>query len=153
MLFPSGVARTNRDSKLPGIGFESTVVVEERGCRWSLRCSGFGSSSSSTRPSTLGSILPGGAVTALPPTPMAMRASGDGGGLRDCDRRASVWRNGIGENMGVDGVESMAPPNEVEGRAVWLASDSERGNASHVEVTSNDFSTARRYFPTYLYCF
>lgn len=57
--------------------------------------------------------------------------------------------------MGVEGADNVAPPAAMEGwieRFMGGAVEVESGNASDVEVTRSDFSTARRYFPMNLYC-
>lgn len=94
---------TNRASRLKG--FEFTVVVADIGCGWSLRCPGLGSSSSSTRPSTFGSDPSARGIAVDPGASREASMSGEGGGLRDCERRASSCRKGIGENIGVDGMK------------------------------------------------
>lgn len=108
-------------------------------------CPGLGSSNSSTSPSPLisgGSECPSAIA-------VAVRAKGEGGGLRDFDRRASSWRKGIGENSGVGGAEGCVAPKVIdilaEAAISWAVIG---GNASHVDVTKSVFSTARRYFPT-----
>lgn len=54
----------------------------------------------------------------------------------------------MGENMGVGGAEGFRLLRALEVTAMdWLVSAVDFGNASQVDVTSNDFSTARRYFP------
>lgn len=50
----------------------------------------------------------------MPAVPASDKGEG-GGGLRDFERRASSWRNGIGENSGVDGGESRGGKTEEEG--------------------------------------
>jgi hypothetical protein len=78
---------------------------------------------------------------------------GDGGGLWDLDRRASSWRKGMGEKRGVLGIDRGDVPNVTVGPTKRSLSFSVNGGkASIVDVTSKDFSTARRYFPTDLYC-
>lgn len=140
---------TNLCSKLPIIGRvplpAPTVVTEVNAVGWSLICPGLGSSSSSTRPSALASNASGF------PGPAVLRASGEGGGLRDLDRRASSWRKGMGENRGVDGTDWPVRPIVSTLRTGGSVSVSDKGGKlSHVEVTKRDLSTARRYFPTVL---
>jgi hypothetical protein len=114
----------------------------------SLRCPGPGSSISSTIPRAL--LSEGCALESLIAAAFA-KVRGDGGGLRDCDLRASSCRNGIGENSGVEGADCRVEPNTVAPRPKESFSSSVRGGKlSHSEVTSIDFSTARRYFPTEL---
>lgn len=74
-----------------------------------------------------------------------------GGGLRDFDRRASSCRNGIGEKRGVLGADCNVEPRVIALRPAESVSASVRaGKLSIVDVTSTDFSTARRYLPTEL---
>ena len=78
---------------------------------------------------------------------------GEGSGLPDLDRRASSCRKGMGENIGVEGAEErfMFPRESDATSPPWLFScPGDIGKESHVDVTSKDFSTARRYFPRYL---
>jgi hypothetical protein len=80
-----------------------------------------------------------------------LRANGEGGGLRDFDRLASSCKNGIGENSGVAG----AIRGVDEGNMLTFAmvpGGGRGGKEVYVEVMSMDFSTARRYLPTDLYC-
>lgn len=108
-------------------------------------CPGLGSSNSSTSPSA----LPENPGVATPTA--ALRVNGDGGGLRDLDRRASSWRKGMGENKGIVGVACAVEPMETIALPFESRSFSDKvGNASVVDVTRRDFSTARRYFPTVL---
>ena len=116
------------------------VVVEEIGVGPSLRCPGRGSSSSSTRPKA-GST--------------SFDSFGDvRGGLRDWDlARASLWRKGMGEKIGVVGVEIRPAGRGVVVGPLPLVLASlitGFGKLSHVEVTRSAFSTALRYFPTAL---
>ncbi|GLB35423.1 hypothetical protein LshimejAT787_0209880 [Lyophyllum shimeji] len=92
---------TNLSSKLPSNGREGLVdvILDVRAVGWSLMCPGLGSSSSSTRPSALGS------EGSPPMAGEGASASGDGGGLRDFERRASSCRKGMGEKRGVDGAD------------------------------------------------
>jgi hypothetical protein len=79
---------------------------------------------------------------------------GVGGGLRDFDLRASSWRKGIGEKSGVLGADCSVEPSIIALRpADWISLWVSGGKLSHVDVTRMDFSTARRYLPTDLYCF
>ena len=78
----------------------------------------------------------------------AGKTSGLGGGLREVDRRASWCKKGMGENIGVEGVEEMMLIALKAAVAATVdASLSGIGNASHVEVTTRVRSTARMYFP------
>jgi hypothetical protein len=87
----------------------------------------------------------------VPSVASAGRTKGDGGGLRDFERLASSCKKGIGENIGVGGAdESMALSKGIEEVVVCGPSFLGLGNASEVDVTSNDFSTARRYLPIIL---
>lgn len=57
----------------------------------------------------------------------------------------------MGENMGVLGADTAEVLMDGWPLVEYVFSISDKGgNASHVEVTSSDFSTARRYLPTYL---
>lgn len=122
------------------------------GC--SLKCPGLGSSSSSTSPNPFGSEpSPRGSAVAGPVLSIWASIKGDGGGLRDCDRRASSCKKGIGENKGVDGVDGnlvfpIAPDAIV--LLLFVSLSIGRGKDSQVDVTSKDFSTARKYLPRYL---
>lgn len=61
------------------------------------------------------------------------------------ERLASSCRNGIGENIGVVGVDCDEPVgNVLIDNPFWVGST---GNASQVDVTRSDFSIARRYLP------
>lgn len=85
--------------------------------------------------------------------PVELRTRGDGGGLRDLDRRASSCRKGIGENNGVDGVDDEMGGMRILCRPsgpVSVSEVTEGGKLSFDDVTSNDFSTARKYLPTEL---
>jgi len=77
------------------------VVTELNAVGCSLMCPGLGSSNSSTSPSAFCS---GEWAGPAPPGPVTPRAKGDGGGLRDFDRRASSCKKGMGENRGVEDV-------------------------------------------------
>ena len=124
------------------------VVTEVSAVGCSLMCPGLGSSNSSTRPIALIPSVPS-------PSGMdAFKVKGVGGGLRDLDRRASSWRNGIGEKSGVLGADCSVEPSIVALRpadciSLWVRG----GKLSQVDVTRMDLSTARRYFPTDVYCF
>ena len=83
----------------------------------------------------------------VPPTSIAGNTSGLGGGLRELDRRASWCRNGMGENMGVVGAETILIVLNAVVAVLVSSSSSSVVKASHVDVTSNVFSTARRYLP------
>src|ERR1700730_1870474 len=94
----SSFAFTKRSSKLPmngrpGLSDDNVVavVVAVNGVMVLLRWPGEGSSSSSTRP------------RAFSGEEEDVSISGEGGGLRDLDRRASSCRNGMGEKSGVGG--------------------------------------------------
>src|SRR5882762_1922882 len=136
----------NLCSKLPRKGRERGVVIvvtELNAVGCSLICPGLGSSNSSTSPSAFCSSRSPGTTL-----PEPMRANGDGGGLHDFDRRASSCKNGIGENRGVVGVAEGVGCMEIIGRGSEVPVFCSGGKASQNDVTSNDFSTARRYFPT-----
>ena len=111
--------------------------MEEIGVGPSLKWPGRGSSSSSTRPNA-GSISFGDVRE----------------GLLDLDlARASLWRKGIGENMGVAGADSGPMDRGVVVRPFPLTFGSLLtgfGKLSQVEVTRRAFSIALRYFPTAL---
>ena len=67
--------------------------------------------------------------------------------------RASLWRKGIGEKIGVVGVEIGPVDRGIVVGPLPLALASLLtgfGKLSHVEVTRSAFSTALRYFPTAL---
>jgi hypothetical protein len=65
-----------------------------------------------------------------------LRFKGDGGGLRECDRRASSCRNEIGENSGVLGVEEDERPTRAAAEAiVSFVCNGKGGKESQVEVT------------------
>lgn len=81
----------------------------------------------------------------LLPISIAASASGDGGGLCDLERLASSCKNGIGENIGVVGVDCDGPAGNVPIENPFGGSST--GNASQVDVTRSDVSTARRYLP------
>jgi len=81
----------------------------------------------------------------FPPISILASANGDGGGLCDLERRASSCRKGIGENIGVVGVDCDEPVGNVPIENPFWGNSAE--NASHVDVTRSDFSTARRYLP------
>ena len=77
--------------------------------------------------------------------------SGLGGGLRDFERRASSCRKGMGENMGVLGADTAEVLMDGWPLAEYVLSASlNGGKASHEDVTSRHFSTARKYLPIYL---
>jgi len=119
------------------------VVTELKAVGCSLMCPGLGSSNSSTSPSAFCSNKSTGAIP-----PEEVRANGDGGGLRDFDRRASSCKKGMGEKRGVDGVIEEVGYIEMVGKGAEVPEFFSGGKASQDDVTSNDFSTARRYFPT-----
>lgn len=58
----------------------------------------------------------------------------------------------MGENIGVGGAEesNMLSKDTVMAPVSLAVSAEGTGKASHVDVTSRDFSTARRYLPRYL---
>lgn len=139
----SSCARTNRSSKLSTTCSPSDVVTDVSATGCSLMCPGAGSSSSSTRPSALVSAGSGCA------SPLLARMSGEGGGLRDLDRLMSSWRKEMGEKRGVGGTGG-APMETMVRTVVSRSLAVNGGKLSYVDVTSRDFSTARKYFPTEL---
>jgi hypothetical protein len=144
---PSSLPLVNLCSKLPRKGRELVVVVVTElnavGC--SLMCPGLGSSNSSTSPSA---FCPSESAGITPSELAALRVNGDGGGLRDFDRRASSCKKGMGENRGVAGTVDGVGYIETVARCAGVSDSFSRGKASQDDVTSNDFSTARKYLPT-----
>lgn len=134
-------ARTNRSSKLSTSCPPSDVVTDVRATGCSLMCPGLGSSNSSTRPSAC--VSSGSGCD----SPMLARMSGEGGGLRDLERRASSWRKGMGEKRGVGGAD-VEPMEAKVLIVVSFSASVNGGKLSYVDVTRRDFSTARKYFPT-----
>ena len=107
-------------------------------------CPGLGSSSSSTIPNAFGSRDSIGVTGPTEP-----RMSGDGGGLRDLDRRASSCKKGMGEKSGVGGADAFpGRRSDWKSGILVLLVVTAGGKESTEDVTSRDFSSARRYFPT-----
>jgi len=74
---------------------------------------------------------------------MFARMSGEGGGLRDLDRRASSWRNGIGEPH----------PDPLETRALGMVDELDDPSPGHmsehpVALTSVTSSEGRHFMDT-----
>jgi hypothetical protein len=123
--------RTNRSSRLMAPELPPMLVTEVNAVGRSLRCPGFGSSSSSTSPNSLGSILKGSPLCSVP-----LRFKGDGGGLRERERLASSCRNEIGEKSGVLGTEVGKRPARVAAMPiVSFGCDGRGGKEFHVDVT------------------
>jgi hypothetical protein len=149
-IVPSSLPLVNLCSKLPRKGREPMVVVvvtELNAVGCSLMCPGLGSSNSSTSPSA---FCPNESAGTTPSELAALRVNGDGGGLRDFDRRASSCKKGMGENRGVAGTVDGVGYIETVARSAGVPDSFSGGKASQDDVTSNDFSTARRYLPTVL---
>jgi hypothetical protein len=110
---------------------------------------GLGSSNSSTRPNTGTSLLLTGPVTE---STAGVKESGDGGGLRDLDRRASSWRKAMGENIGVGGADELGRPTTESDdcNGPIFSCSAKGGKALYEDVTRIDLSTALRYFPKVL---
>src|SRR6267154_2870658 len=126
------------------------LVTDVKAVGRSLRCPGFGSSSSSTSPNSLVSILNDSAfIETLAAASAPLRFNGDGGGLRERERRASSCRNEIGENSGVLGADEDERPTRAATKAILSNGCNGRaGKESQVDVTYSVFSNARQYFPS-----